>query len=120
MNTAVFVVLLAITTTLCLANPLAGNTCGGISSVTRWERTARDDSIRMNIDTTRCSFQNTPLYFTSITGGVGHYLLTGINAIYEPTRTGFTINVRSIDGATSDTLMQRSAQWTVNWFGVSI
>jgi hypothetical protein len=116
-----FVVLLAITTaTLCIAKPLSSNTCGGISPVGRWARTERDDSIRMNIDTSSCGFQGTPLYFTSITGGVGHYLLTGIDAIYEPTTTGFTINVRSIDGATANTLMSRSAQWSVNWFGVFI
>ena len=34
-----------------------------------------------------------------IVGNVGHYLLTGINAIYHRSKSGYTINVRSIDGA---------------------
>jgi hypothetical protein len=108
---------LTISVTICVANPLSGNACGGVSPVTRWQRTARDDQIQMNIDTSLCRFQGTPMYFTSITGGVGHYPLTGINAIYEPSNCSFTIYVHSIDGASADTLMQRSAQWSVNWFG---
>jgi hypothetical protein len=119
MNTFVFALLVAISLTACIAQTPVGNVCGGISPVTRWSRTERDDTIQMNIDTGNCRFQNTPIYFTSITGGVGHYLLTGINAIYEPSKYGFIINVRSIDGATANTLMQRSAQWSVNWFGLS-
>jgi hypothetical protein len=118
MNTFVFILLLAISATICVANPLSGNACGDISPVTRWQRTARDDQIMMCIDTSVCRFQGTPMYFTSITGGVGHYLLTGINAVYEPTNNTFSIYVHSIDGASADTLMARSAQWSVNWFGL--
>jgi hypothetical protein len=117
MNTLVFVLLLASFATISIANPLSGNACGGISPVTRWQRTERDDQIQMNIDTSRCGFQDAPMYFTSIAGGVGQYLLTGINAIYEPTKYGFTIYVKSTDGASADTLMARSAQWNVDWFG---
>jgi len=119
MNTFVSVLLLAICATVCVAKPLSGYSCGGISPVTCWSRTDRDDTIQMRIDTSHCDFPYTPLYFTSITGGVGHYLLTGIDAIYEPSQYGFAINVRSIDGATADTLMARSAHWTVNWVGFS-
>lgn len=72
----------------------------------------------MGIDTSQCRFQYTPLYFTSVTGGVGHYLLTGINAIYDPNNTGFTIYVHSTDGANANTLMARSAQWRVQWIGL--
>ena len=116
MNILIFLSLI----TICAAIPYSNNTCGGVSPVTRWSRTERDDSIRMVIDTSNCRFDNTPLYFSSIVGGVGHYLLTGINAIYDPSNNGFTINVRSIDGATADTLMSRSAQWRLQWFGVQL
>jgi hypothetical protein len=118
MNTFMFVLLLAISATICVAKPFSGNACGGISPVTRWHRTARNDQIEMNIDTSSCGFQDTPMYFASIVGGVGQYLLTGINAVYEPTRYGFSLYVTSIDGASADTLMARSAQWNVNWFGL--
>jgi hypothetical protein len=59
------------------------------------------------------------LYFTSITGTAGHYLLVGDNAIDEPTESFFHIDVRSLDNATADTIMARSAEfkWNVNWFG---
>jgi hypothetical protein len=75
----------------------------------------------MNIDTTSCRFQDTPTYFTSITGIAGHYLLVGINAIYEPTQYGFSINVHSTNNESADTLMAWSAEyrWNVNWFGFS-
>jgi hypothetical protein len=98
-----------------------GNACGGISPLTRWARTGRSDTIQMNIDTSSCRFEYTPTYFTSITGIAGHYLLVGVNAIYEPSKYGFLINVRSMDNQTADTLMAWSAQyqWNVNWFGFS-
>jgi hypothetical protein len=70
----------------------------------------------MNVDTSSCRLERTPLYFTSITGGAGHYLLVGVNAIYEPTESSFHIDVRSFDNATADTMMARSAefQWNIN------
>jgi hypothetical protein len=99
--------------------PSAGSTCGGISPLTRWARTNRTDTIQMNIDTSSCRFENTPTYFTSITGTAGHYLLVGVNAIYEPTPSSFHIDVRSLDRQDADTMMAWSAefQWNVNWFG---
>ncbi|CAF0953480.1 unnamed protein product [Adineta steineri] len=118
MNFLVLVFFVTISTTISDRNIFGGGACGGISPVTRWMRTERNDSIRMNVDTSSCQFENPPLYFTSITGGVGHYLLTGINAIYEATNYGFIINVRSIDGANANTLMERSAQWKLQWVGL--
>ena len=112
------VLFLTISGGICLANPLSGDACGGVSPSGRWHRTERDDQISMTIDTSVCLFQGTPMYFTSITGGVGHYLLTGINAIYQPSYNNFTIYVQSTDGASADTLMQRSALWSINWLGV--
>ncbi|CAF4833149.1 unnamed protein product [Rotaria sp. Silwood1] len=101
--------------------PSAGHSCGGISPLTRWARTSRTDTIRMNIDTSSCQFENTPMYFTSISGTAGHYLLVGVNAIYEPSKNGFIINVHSTRNESADTLMAWSAQykWNVNWFGFS-
>lgn len=118
MNTSILALLLLTVTVANGADIFTGGLCGGISPVTRWSRTERNDTIQMNISTNDCQFQSTPLYFASITGGVGHYLLTGIDAIYQPTLAGFTINVRSIDGADADVLMARSAQWTVQWMGL--
>lgn len=103
-----------------ISSTLSGNICGGISPLTRWERTGRSDTIQMNIDTSKCEFQSTPMYFTSISGEAGHYLLIGVNAIYEATKNGFLINVHSSGNESADRLMAWSAQykWNVNWFGV--
>ena len=117
MNVFVCALVLTFAAILCDAQS-TGLACGGVSPVTCWKRTERDDQIRMDVDTSYCRFQYTPLYFTSITGGVGHYLLTGVNAIYEPTNNGFTIYVHSIDGANANTLMARSAQWKLQWIGL--
>ncbi|CAF1363982.1 unnamed protein product [Rotaria magnacalcarata] len=98
----------------------AKHVCGGTSPLTRWARTGRSDTIEMTIDTGSCQFENTPMYFTSISGDAGHYLLVGVNAIYKATRNGFLISVFSARGESADTLMAWSAQynWNVNWFGV--
>ncbi|CAF1327400.1 unnamed protein product [Rotaria sordida] len=132
MNSLLLVLVLVTSTVICNAKkwpsetqsassflPSTGRTCGGISPLTRWARTSRSDTIRMNIDTSSCRFANTPMYFTSISGIAGHYLLAGGNAIYEPTPNGFTINVHSTNNESADTLMAWSAQyqWNVNWFG---
>lgn len=125
MNSHLLILLLAAFITVGVAQSFnrtqvgVGNTCGGISPLTRWSRTSRSDTIQMNIDTSSCRFGSTPTYFTSITGTAGHYLLVGVNAIYEPNRDGFFINVRSLDNQTADTLMAWSAQyqWNVNWLG---
>ncbi|CAF2772883.1 unnamed protein product [Rotaria sp. Silwood2] len=133
MNSLLFLLVLVNLTIICNAKwssetqsvasslPSTGNACGGISPLTRWERTSRSDTIRMNIDTSSCRFENTPMYFTSISGTAGHYLLVGVNAIYEPSRNGFIINVHSTDNQSADTLMGWSAQyqWNVNWYGFS-
>lgn len=128
MNSFSIALILTVFTIGCIAQPVNkgnqlsnGNICGGISPLTRWSRTGRSDTIQMNVDTSNCRFENTPTYFTSITGTAGHYLLVGVNAIYEPTSNGFHIDVRSIDNQTADTLMAWSAQyqWNVNWIGYS-
>jgi hypothetical protein len=117
MVSRLLIILLFISNVICIPTSLNGNTCGGISPLTRWARTTRSDTIQMNIDTSSCRLESTPLYFTSITGTAGHYLLVGVNAIYEPTESSFRIDVRSLDNATADTMMARSAefQWNVNW-----
>ncbi|CAF1193878.1 unnamed protein product [Rotaria sordida] len=75
----------------------------------------------MYIDTSSCRFPNTPMYFTSISSDAGHYLLVGVNAIYEPTKNRFIIRVHSTSNESADTLMAWSVQykWNVNWFGFS-
>ena len=73
----------------------------------------------MNIDTSNCTFNSTPLYFTSIAGD-GHWVLIGYGAIYSPTRSSFTIYARSTLDANNSITLSASVtyKWNVNWFGI--
>ena len=115
------ILLCVLVNVICLPSALGGNVCGGVSPYTSWSRTTRSDTIQMSIDTSTCRLEITPLYFTSVIGTAGHYLLVGVNAIYEPTESSFHIDVRSLDNATADIMMARSAEflWNVTWVAYS-
>ena len=74
----------------------------------------------MNIDTSNCTFNSTPPYFTSIAGDRLHRGLVGYGAIYNATRSSFTIYARStLDANNSITLSSSVTQkWNVNWFRI--
>jgi len=74
----------------------------------------------MNIDTSNCTFNSTPLYFTSIAGDTLHWGLIGYGAIYSPTRSSFRIYARStLDANNAITLsLSVTYKWNVNWFGI--
>jgi hypothetical protein len=74
----------------------------------------------MNIDTSICSFTDTPLYFVSIAGTANHYCLTGYGAIYVPTQVSFQIYAESTcDNWSAATMLSyaTSYEWDVNWMG---
>jgi len=74
----------------------------------------------MNIDTSNCTFNSTPLYFTSIAGNGQHWALVGYGAIYSATRSSFTIFARSTFDANNSITLSDSFtyKWNVNWFGI--
>lgn len=93
--------------------------CSRISSYTLWT-TYSDTGITMNIDTSNCTFNSTPLYFTSIAGISSHWDLIGYGAIYSATPSSFMIYARSFSGLNSTVLLTLATarQWNVNWFGI--
>ena len=93
--------------------------CSGVSPYTLWTLFI-DEGITMNIDTSNCTFNSTPPYFTSIAGDRLHRGLVGYGAIYNATRSSFTIYARStLDANNSITLSSSVTQkWNVNWFGI--
>lgn len=93
--------------------------CVGVSSFTLWQAFS-NNGMYMNIDTSNCSFNQTPLYFTSVTGIAWQYGLTGYGAIYTPTSTSFTIYVQNVFGWNSSylTSMAVTETWNVNWFAL--
>ena len=69
------------------------NHCGGVSSYTRWAYYS-PTGIYMQINTSNCNFNITPLYYTSIIGDRLQNDLTGCRAIYFPSQYGFRIYCR--------------------------
>jgi hypothetical protein len=74
------------------------NYCAGISPYASIWQLYSTDGIMMNIDTSNCSFNSTPLYFTSVSGISSHWGLADYGAIYVPTTNSFLIFARSLVG----------------------
>jgi hypothetical protein len=95
--------------------------CGGVSSYTQWNYyTGVPPGIYMNIDTSNCSFNNTPLYYTSILGNNLVTYFIGYDAIYSATNTIFTTYIHSYDGWSSAQMLNcsQSQQWNLTWIGI--
>jgi hypothetical protein len=74
----------------------------------------------MEINTTQCNFQDTPLYFVSMAGLGNHFCLAGYGAIYLPTTESFQIYTQFICGTISSTVLLNMSQtnaYNVNWMG---
>ena len=78
-------------------------------------------AITMDINTSNCTFNSTPMYFTSL-GGTGlQYFVGGYTAIYTPNKESFKIYTMP-DNAYNNTVLlnySQTYQWDVNWFGIS-
>ena len=74
----------------------------------------------MSIDTRNCTFNSTPLYFTTILGYDLHNNIVSNNAIYGPTRLGFTIYIRPYSYWNSSLMYDYSQiyEWNVSWVGI--
>lgn len=75
----------------------------------------------MDIDTTACSFNSTPLYFTSMSGIDTQLSLAGYTAIYLTARTSFRVYIRSVDTSNNIEMLNASSvyRWNVNWCGIT-
>jgi hypothetical protein len=72
-------------------------------------------TIYLQINTSSCGYTTTARYFTSVGGTGSQFELTGVNAIYAPTPTGFQVYVQknSLSALTpSDAI---AGQWFINW-----
>lgn len=74
----------------------------------------------MTIDTSSCNFTSTPLYFTSMAGTSGHWILTSYTAIYSPTPISFRVYARSMNGWNSTEMVgyAQTYSYDLNWFGI--
>ena len=96
------------------------NHCQGISSYTLWTNYSAN-TMTMQINTSKCAFQQTPVYFTSITGTNAHWTLIGSNAIYQRTNESFQIYIRFHNTVNMQLLLNYSIQFqrNVNWIGAT-
>jgi hypothetical protein len=69
--------------------------------------------IYVDIDTSRCGFDSTPLYFTSLGGARSHWLSKGGTSIYSATTDGFRVYVKYPWGITPETA--KEWDWHINW-----
>ena len=94
--------------------------CSGVSPYTLWEIYSAT-GITMNISTSQCNFNSTPLYFTSLGGIGGQFRIVGYTGIYYPTKNSFQIYAGAWLGTTDTTILlnyTKFQQWDVNWLGV--
>ena len=82
-------------------------TCQGTTSSTAWTTYAIESEdvkgIQIQVDTRRCGFDTIPHYVATLESEGGyHWYMTGVNAIYSPTKDGFSVYVRWVDHPTED------------------
>ena len=75
-------------------------------------------TIKIRVDTSDAGFQETPLYFTSVSGGENARLwqVTGTTSIYNPTKDGFELYIYKDDGITPANA--RKLGWQVHWLAI--
>jgi hypothetical protein len=94
--------------------------CGGVTTLPSWG-TYNANTLSLNIDTSSCKFNSTPLYFTSFSGIGLHYGLASYTAIYGSSTTSFTIYITSLFSWSSVQMLSYTiiGDWNVNWLGIS-
>jgi len=78
--------------------------------------------ITMKVNTTKCAFRQTPIYFTSITGSSNHWYAYGFGAIYQATTESFQIYIRSFESNNAAQILSWSQtfKWNIDWIGTII
>jgi len=89
--------------------------CGGrtLLGSTPWKQYG-NDGIYVDVDTSQCAFETTPVYVSSMGGNTQHWTSTGSSEIYSATPSGFRIYVYK-SGITASQANQKG--WHINWIG---
>jgi len=88
---------------------------GTTNPVTMDWMTDTPGGIYTDIDTSVGDFEETPQYFTSLSGVMGHHLARGVTSIYRPTSEGFRVYI-SLAGLTPE--KARRWDWAISWVAV--
>lgn len=102
-----------------MANPkiVCGSTPAG---KTDWRRNRKQEgTVYVTMDT-GANFKETPRYYTSLGGILGHWDTTGATSIYYPDEKGFRTYLRSTQGVelTPELANSNKYQWHVNWMAI--
>jgi len=91
----------------------ATSLCSGKTDrgATHWVQYS-NDGIYVDVDTSKCSFQRTPVYISSLSGTTSHWKSTGGSEVYSSTATGFRIYINSKNIKTQDA---NNWNWHINW-----
>lgn len=76
------------------------------------------ETIYLDVDTSAAGFTSTPLYITSLGGDHSHWEVVGATSIYDPTKTGFRIYLRSTAGNSLTPDYAKSRHWHIQWLGI--
>ena len=92
--------------------------CMGVTPPSNWS-SFYADTLTIRVDTSSCKFPRTPKYFTSVTGTLYHYIVTGHSSIYDAQPGRFDLYVRGGGASASDMLSwSKQYRWTIQWIGV--
>ena len=90
--------------------------CCGVSTVD-WHNYYNSGSF-LDIDTSSCRFDNTPLYFTSIIGNAYIHNVMGASSIYDPSANHFRVYLSDeINHRTPDSGVANAFRFRIKWCG---
>jgi ribosomal protein S11 len=104
------------------ASSTSKGACAGRTSENDWreiERTSEhDDGIYVDVDTSKCGFEATPVYVTSLHGTSSHWSSTGSSELYSPTATGFRIYIATTNSVVKNE-NYKEWKWQIEWVAVA-
>jgi hypothetical protein len=87
--------------------------CAGRTTENDWVKYS-DNGIYVDVDTSKCGFETTPAYVSSLHGTSSHWSSTGSSEIYSPTATGFRIYISTTSGIVS-AQQYKEWKWQIEW-----
>jgi len=109
-----------------MARTAAGRTNPG---ATDWKQYEDGNGIFVDVDTSSADFSDEVVYLTSLGGRTHHWATTGGSSIYPttppfgpiiPSRRGFRVFIRWVDGGPLTPDTGNGFGWHINWIGMEI
>jgi hypothetical protein len=94
------------------ASPCSGRTTAGDTDWVNYT----DTGVYVDIDTSKCGFSGTPLYFTSLGGSASHWLSKGGTSVYDAGEGKFRVYIKYPWGI--DASEANDKDWHINWEAV--